>query len=160
MLTQEKVKELFHYEPDTGNLVWRVDCGAHKVAGKIAGYLNNEGYLRIRIDGKGYQAHRLIWLYVNGAWPVNEIDHVNGVRNDNRISNLREVTNSQNLQNQRKPSLNNTSGFLGVSAYGGKWLAQIKLSGKKQHIGYYDTPAEAHAAYIAKKREIHPFGTL
>ena len=115
---------------------------------------------RIRIDGKGYQAHRLIWLYVNGAWPVNEIDHVNGVRNDNRISNLREVTNSQNLQNQRKPSLNNTSGFLGVSAYGGKWLAQIKLSGKKQHIGYYDTPAEAHAAYIAKKREIHPFGTL
>ena len=103
MFTQSQVKELFHYDPETGHLIWLVDRRAHKVAGKIAGYLNNEGYLRIRIDGKGYQAHRLIWLYVNGAWPVNEIDHVNGVRNDNRISNLREVTNSQNLQNQRKP---------------------------------------------------------
>ena len=159
MLTQEKVKELFHYEPDTGNLVWRFDRCANKVAGKIAGSLNN-GYFRIRIDGKGYFAHRIIWLYVYGAWPANDIDHINGIKTDNRIFNLREATKSQNGQNQRKPQSHNTSGYLGVSAYKGKWKATIKLSGNNLFIGYYNTPEAAYAAYLSKKRELHPFGTL
>jgi hypothetical protein len=160
MLTQEKVKELFHYEPDTGNLVWRFDRRANKVAGKIAGCLNNHGYFRIRIDGKAYSAHRIIWLYVYGAWPVNDIDHVNGLRHDNRICNLREATKAQNSQNQRKPQSHNTSGYLGVSAYRGKWKATIKLSGNNLFIGYYNTPEEAYSEYLSKKRELHPFGTL
>lgn len=160
MLTQAQVKELFHYDPDTGNLVWRVDRGTRKVVGKIAGCLKIRGYFVIKIDGKDYQAHRLIWLYVHGAWPINQIDHVNGVKHDNRIFNLREATGSQNQQNRRKPSSNNASGYLGVTENKGKWVAVIKLSGKNRHIGRYDTPEAAHAAYLAKKRELHPYGTL
>ncbi len=160
MLTQEKVKELFHYDPETGDLVWRVDRGTNKVAGKIAGYLGNHGYLRIRIDGKAYSAHRIIWLYGYGAWPINDIDHVNGLRHDNRICNLREATKAQNSQNQRKPQAHNTSGYLGVTSCRGKWKAQIHLSGNNLYIGYYNTPEAAHSAYLAKKRELHPYGTL
>lgn len=160
MLTQEKVKELFHYEPDTGNLVWRFDRGACKLAGKIAGGLSREGYLRIGINGKLYSAHRLIWLYVHGACPVEDIDHINGVKNDNRLTNLREATRAENSQNLRKPRSHNKSGFLGVTAHQGKWRARINFSGNDRYIGTYDTPEEAHSAYLDKKRELHPFGTL
>ena len=116
MLTQEQVKELFDYDPETGDLVWRVKRGTHGVAGKIAGGLDHHhGYFRIRIDGKLYRTHRIIWLYVYGAWPVNDIDHVNGLRHDNRICNLREATRAENMQNQRNPRVDNKSSYLGVS---------------------------------------------
>lgn len=160
MLTQNKVKELFDYDPDTGRLTWRVDCGKNKMAGKIAGCQDRHGYLKIGIDGEQYRTHRLVWLYVYGSWPIRDIDHVNGVRHDNRISNLREATRSQNGQNMRKPTKSNTSGYLGVTALRGKWQAQIKVNGKNHYIGCYSTQKAAHAAYLAKKRELHPFGTL
>lgn len=161
MLTQNKVKELLDYRPKTGDLIWRVECGKNKMTGKIAGCLcKHHGYCNIKIDGKLYRAHRLIWLYVYGAWPIGDIDHVNGVRHDNRLSNLREATRSQNAQNQRKPRVTNTSSYLGVSAHKGKWMAQIQVNGKKHYIGCYSTPEAAHVAYLVKKRELHPFGTL
>ena len=161
MLNQEQVKELFDYDPDTGHLIWRVKRGTRGVAGKIAGCLDNHhGYFLIRIDGKPYRAHRLIWLYVYGAWPVNDIDHVNGARHDNRIFNLREATRAQNMQNQRNPRTDNKSSYLGVSANRGKWVAQIQANGKKHYIGIYSTQKAAHEAYLFKKRELHPFGTL
>ena len=161
MLTQEQVKELFDYDPKTGHLIWRVKRGTRGVPGKIAGGLDhNHGYFLIKIDGTVYRAHRLIWLYVYGSWPVNDIDHVNGARHDNRIFNLREATRAQNMQNQRNPRTDNKSNYLGVSAHREKWMAQIQVNGKKHYIGIYSTRKAAHAAYLDKKREIHPFGTL
>ena len=64
-------------------------------------------YIQIRFDGKFYMAHRLAWLITNGAWPIEHIDHINGVHDDNCITNLREASHSLNLQNQRLPSNNN-----------------------------------------------------
>ena len=78
-LTQERLKEILHYDLDTGVFTW-VDCNSDKpMNGKIAGTRHNMGYtsigidgkvyLSIGIDGKVYLSHRLAWLYVNGFHP-------------------------------------------------------------------------------------------
>ena len=160
MLTQNQVKELFHYDTKTGSLIWRVDCGKNKMIGKFSGTLKADGYRYISINNKIYFAHRLVWLFNHGIFPANNLDHINGNKDDNRIENLREATDAQNLQNRRKANSTNKSGYLGVSSSHGKWQAAICINGKQMHIGTYMTPEDAHAAYLAKKRELHPFGTL
>ena len=97
-----------------------------------------------------------------GTWPENQIDHINGVRHDNRIDNLRDVLQSTNAQNQRKPSATNKCGFLGVNFHkcSNRWIAQIHVQGKKKHLGLFDTPKEAHEAYVTAKRELHEGCTI
>lgn len=36
----------------------------------------------------------------------------------------------------------------------------FEVKGKHQHLGTFDTPEEAHQAYIKAKRELHSFNTL
>lgn len=158
-LTAERLRELLHYDPLTGTFRWRFDRGPIK--GKsIAGTITCYGYISISVDGKKYPAHRLAWLYSNGAFP-SSIDHKNGVRSDNRIENLREASAKQNMQNMRSAHKTNKSGFLGVHAHAhGAWRAQIRIDGKKIYIGTYSTPELAHAAYLAAKKSSHPFGLV
>jgi hypothetical protein len=144
-LTQTRVQELLHYDPETGVFTWKVNRRGTARAGSVAGRLHLTGYREIRIDRQRHKAHRLAWLYVHGEWPDGQVDHINGVRHDNRISNLRVVPNqSEQQKNQKKPS-NNTSGVTGV--YWGKksrkYYAQIKYQGANKHLGYFDDFEEA-----------------
>lgn len=158
MITQSRLKELLHYEPDTGVFTWLVRTSDSVRIGDLAGGCHGNRYRRIRIDGKLYLAHRLAWLYMTGAWPDNQIDHVNGVRDDNRIANLREATNAENQQNRAK-DVRNTSGFPGVSwcRRDSKWRGLIKFEGRQKYLGVFDSPADAHAAYLKAKAERHTF---
>ena len=159
--TQSRLKELLHYDQETGVFTWLVNRRNRQVAGHVAGCLSKaSGYISIGVDLKMYQAHRLAWLYVNGVWPKNEIDHIDGIKSNNKISNLRKATRSLNVQNQKKAHANSSSGFLGAHKYGSKWRAKIGLNGKKIFLGYFATPQEAHSAYITAKRRLHPYGTL
>src|SRR5690349_15052213 len=99
-LTQQYLKEILHYDPETGVFIWYTSRG-HCKAGNVAGSLNL-GYILIGICNFKYQAHRLAWLYMTGEWPTFEIDHKNGVSSDNRWENLREATRIINGQNRRK----------------------------------------------------------
>lgn len=157
MITQERLQELLHYAPETGVFTWLVSKGKCR-AGAAAGCANHDGYWRMRIDGADYQAHRLAWLCVTGGWPVDQIDHINGVRADNRFINLREATNAENAQNQAM-AVNNTSGFTGVSWNRGarKWQSHITFAGKLKNLGYFATPQDAHAAHVAAKAKHHTF---
>ena len=161
MLTQARLKELFDYDLD-GFLVRKVTVNKKARAGDKASYLHDTGYIRVTVDKHPIYAHRAIWLWHNGILPVNDIDHINGCRSDNRIENLRIATRSQNNQNQTKAKSNNKSGFLGVSWNNRdkKWFSRIKIDGKTINCGYFDTPEQAYAAYLAKKRELHPFSTI
>lgn len=161
MLTQAKVKELFNYDPETGDLIWKVDLYSNKIKGKVAGSLHVSGYKHIQINGKKFKAHRLVWLWHHGFFTSKQIDHINGRPSDNRVENLREATRSQNMQNQHKAHTRNRSGYLGVRKQKQKWCAIItSCFGKRIYLGAYDTPEEAHEAYLAKKRELHEFNTL
>ena len=156
-LTQPRLKKLLHYAPETGVFTWRAKRQRVKVGG-VAGTQHPDGYLRIMIDRKRYAAHRLAWLYVHGAWPVDQIDHRNGVRVDNRAANLRAATASQNQHNS-KIRKNNTSGMMGACWHkdNQKWVAHITIAGRQKYLGYFATPEAAHAAYLAAKAEHHPF---
>lgn len=159
-LTADRLREILAYDPETGVFTWKVRTANCVRVGDVAGSFDDKGYIKIKIDGRMHKAHRLAWLYVHGVWPKSGIDHVNSVRDDNRSANLREATQAENMQNERVSRSNNKTGFLGVAPSYGKFQAQIWVGGKKMHIGTFDTPEEAHAAYLAAKREFHPFGTI
>jgi len=161
MLTQERLKELLHYCPETG-VFTRIARIQSINIGDIAGGVTSYGYWSILIDYKHYQAHRLAWIYVNGMWPKDYIDHINGIKNDNRIINLREANKSQNGQNKKKAHKNTSTGLLGASFHKitGKYASQIKVNGKSKHLGLFKTPQDAHQAYLTAKRQLHEFNTL
>lgn len=146
----EKVRRLMAYDPETGILTRKVSACSTARAGDVVGWQRKDGYLRGRLDGRSYMLHRLAWLHYYGEWPANQIDHINGVRNDNRIANLRDVTHKQNSRNQRR-KCTNLSGVTGVqwAAYAGKWRAFIRVDGKHLGIGYFDT---IEAAAEARKQ--------
>lgn len=159
-LTAERLRELLHYNKATGDFTWRVCSNGYTRAGYIAGHMTKCGYWNIQIDRRKYCAHRVAWLYVYGEWPKVQIDHINGRRLDNRWCNLRLATQSENNQNQRAANSRNKCGFLGVSRHGPRWRANIGINGHKKHIGVFDTPELAHAAYLAAKARLHPFQTI
>jgi hypothetical protein len=161
-LTQERLKELLHYDPETGIFTWMVDRRGGAWAGDIAGRLTSRGYWEIRIDFKFCSAARIAWLYVHGELSESvEVDHINRVRHDNRISNLRLATLAQNKQNI-SPKRNSRSGLLCVcwNSSEKKWLARICISGKRKYLGLFETAEEAHEAYLKAKRELHEFCTI
>jgi hypothetical protein len=142
MLTQERLKEVLTYNPQTGFFT-------RNKTGKPTGYAHKKlGYYQIGIDSKLYYAHRLAWLYMYGEMPNKDIDHINNNGFDNSINNLRTATRKENTRNS-KFQKNNKSGYKGVflDKRSGKWVAAIKVDGKPIHLGLFINPEIAHQAY-------------
>ncbi len=160
MITAEKVRHLFSYNPNTGIFTRLITVSSGARAGDIAGSKFTGGYLRVGILGKYYLLHRLAWLHVHGEWPKYGIDHINGDPSDNRIDNLRDVTQAINQQNQRKAQTGSATKVLGVYHSRGRYLASILVSGKTAHLGRFDTAELAHQVYLEAKRKLHPGCTI
>ena len=158
-LTQDYLMQCLTYEPDTGNFRWKLPTSKRRIYGAIAGSIDkhpDSGYVIIRINNKGYRAHRLAWLYFYGEVPKNQIDHINGIKTDNRIFNLRKATHGQNCMN-RTVQKNNKSGYKGVCYMKkhNKWRARIGFNGMKIDIGLFNSAEEAALAYVNKAIELH-----
>ena len=142
-LTQDLLRELFDYNPETGLLTNRFDrtnvCKEDPV-----GSDHGDGYLCVGINNRIYYLHRLVWMYVNGEFPPHEIDHINGIRDDNRIDNLRAVTRLENQRNQ-KLRVTNKSGVNGVSwdKKMNKWKACVSVKGKTVNLGHFVRKGDA-----------------
>jgi hypothetical protein len=146
ILTQARLSELLDYDPDTGVFVWKVSMrGVAK--GAVAGCLEKNRYIRISVDKTLYHAHRLAWFYVNGEWPSDVVDHINGNKSDNRIDNLQAVSQKVNVR-KHKLFNTNTSGVSGVSLSKGKWRAR-DYAGKS--LGYFENFDDAVAARRASE---------
>jgi hypothetical protein len=154
MITQQRLKELFDYNKDTGIFINKVRRGRYH-AGTQAGYLNKDGYFRININNKLYLAHRLAWLYVYGELPE-YIDHINRNPTDNKICNLRAVSKKQNQENREKQA-NNKSGYKGVSwdTQRKKWFSCIQHKYKTIGLGRYDNKEDAYKAYCNAAAKYH-----
>ena len=157
MLTQERLKELLEW--NGVNFIWKISY-KRKVCGKIAGLLCPDGYRRIRIDGKLYPEHRLVWFYYYGYFPSKQLDHINRNRSDNTLENLRLTQRGQadNMQNTSIRS-DNTSGFKGVSWQKDRnlWMARIYFDGVCHNLGRYKTKEQAYQAYLDAKKKYHTF---
>jgi hypothetical protein len=147
MITQEYLKSILSYDPETGIFIWKISKGRVK-ENDIAGNIHKNGYVNIKIDGLMYRSHRIAWIYIHGNLPNNEIDHINGIKNDNRIINLRQANHSENQKNCEKYKTNK-SGFKGVSwdKSSNKWTAQAQLNGKKYNLGRFVMVEQAAEAY-------------
>jgi len=158
-LTQQQLKELLHYDSQTGVFRWRVSTTHNVKPWSVAGCVSR-GYVLIRVNKKLYFSHRLAWLYMTGKWPTNKIDHIDGVPSNNALINLREATQKQNMENVAL-SKANTSGFRGVSwdKSRGKWQSKLRHHGKTIHLGRFETVDEATKVVIAKRAELFTHDT-
>jgi hypothetical protein len=100
----ELLRSLFEYNPETGDITWRVYRGRCAKAGDVAGTINTNGYrlICIRDDKRiNYCAHRIAWALHYGEDPYPwELDHIDQNKLNNRIVNLRKVTRGENLKNR------------------------------------------------------------
>ena len=137
-ITQERLKQVVHYNPETGVFTWLVNLNSRARRGEIAGKINQEGYLRSTIDGKEYRLSRLAVLYMTGVFPEQVIDHKNRVRDDNRWCNLRVCSRGENQRNSSN-QVNNTSGLKGVRVDRQKGR-RPQVKGSVSYTGYIDYP--------------------
>ena len=152
-VTQARLKELLHYDPETGVFTWRANENLTDLVGREAGWIQKPSpqsgsqvsYRKIEIDGRTYYAHRLAVLYMKGRWPKAKVDHSSKDGLDNRWTNLREATTSQNRMNMnvRRDS---RLGVKGVKPQDGRYVAHVVGKGKRRYVGMFGTPEEAKEA--------------
>lgn len=160
-LTHARLKEVLHYCPALGLFWWKARPPGGRTnntfnaqrAGKIAGDRTAGGYGRITVDGEPWLVHRLAWFYMTGELPPPMVDHANLRPLDNAWLNLREATPSQNQANKRGSSASGMKGAYRLRS--GRFKAQVKTPAGSEHIGTYDTPEEAHEAFMARAVELH-----
>lgn len=156
MLTQEYLKKILHYNPDTGVFTRLVSVSVNTRKGDVAGTKGLHRYASIKIKNRSYAAHRLVWLYMHGRLPEHDIDHINHVKTDNRLCNLREATRAENGRN-RAMSSQNTSGFKGVfmEKKTGMWTAACKMNGVLHCLGRFKRAEDASLAYQKFAKQHH-----
>jgi hypothetical protein len=148
-ITQKRLHQLFDYDADRGVLLYKTARGRMRV-GDVAGWTEHKGYIRVIADGITYSVHRLIWFYVKGRWPINQLDHRDLTKSNNRIGNLREATNSQNKCNQyvRKDSQTRIRGVT-EDKRTGRFRAYISIDQERRWLGFFATKIEAQSARVA-----------
>lgn len=171
------LRDLLSYNGDTGRLYWAVRPASMFADGAVPAeracrswntrYAGKEaftsddgkGYRIGAIFGRLYNAHRVVWALVHGAWPDEQIDHINGDRSDNRLANLRCASVRENARNTKRPA-HNSSGVIGVNwrACKSKWRAYIAVNRHTLHLGYFDSFEAAVTARRSAEKELgfHP----
>jgi hypothetical protein len=157
-LTQDRLKELLHYDPETGHFTWLAapKFGSVK-AGSMAGSTGKNGYTYVGVGGAKYLAHRLAFLFMTGSTPDEDVDHVNRDRSDNRWINLRPATRSENMANTGPPG-NNTSGHRGVHLRKdtGRWSAYGQCGPRRVYLGCFGSREEA--SEVVSKWRVENYG--
>lgn len=156
MLSKGEVESLLDYDPLTGLFRWKHAVSSRAKMGSVAGTLDRDGYVVIRIKGRGYKAHRLARLLLSGSWPEDEVDHINRVRSDNRACNLRDVSAFENSTNTDFSHSLGRSGVRNVTWFSQyqMWKAAFMHRGKKIFVGYFETVEAASMAVCKARRSL------
>lgn len=148
--TAEEIKRLLDYNAQTGALTWRTrgyPAWDARYAGTVAGATTG-GYRQVSVQNKRYPVAHVVWVWMTGAWPKAQIDHVDRDPLNNRFANLREASSALNCANQGVRA-NNKLGLKGVhyDPTRKKYKAQIQFDRRKKHLGWFTTKEAAAKAY-------------
>lgn len=145
-----RIEDQVSYNPETGEFHWIIAKSKIHI-GKRAGGVTERGYRKIRVDGEKYFEHRLAFYFMTGNWPSDQVDHINGIKDDNRWCNLRIANNAQNQWNSKPYS---STGHKGVYKIRNKYRVK---GHRDQHLCYTDD-FELACAISAAHRELHGEG--
>jgi len=138
------VSKGYKYDPITGNITG--------LRGTIITNKEGDGYISIKMNhnGKNYmvKGHQFAFYTTYGI-VCEQIDHINGNKDDNRICNLREITNQKNTWNRK-----GVKGYT-YSKLKNRFVARIIVDGKRIGLGHYITEEEAANAYKEAKKVYH-----
>jgi len=153
MITQKELKKFVRYDHKIGIFIRVKKTNNRHSVGDIAGSKFKNGYIYIWINKKRYTAHRLAFLYMEGYFPENDIDHIDRNRSNNKWDNLREVSRSCNVKNSKLNSRNN-SGIKGVSWHkqAQKWVTDIYTNKKSKYLGVFKDFDEAVCHRLAAEQ--------
>jgi len=151
-LTQERLREILHYDPDTGQFRWvKKGKSRRETVGCIYERRNGDDVrMKIGIGYNRYPSQQVAWLWMTGELRT-DIDHKDGNPLNNKWSNLRIATGQQQKQNHKKYK-NNKSGYTGVWWSDRREKYQVKVSNKT--IGYFEDIEVAHETYELTSRNM------
>ena len=154
-ITQELVKTLFSYDPETGNLHRKTRASYRNQIGDLVGTIGKRGYRYVTIRYKKQYIHRIIFLMHKGYLP-RYVDHRDTDRLNNKIGNLRAASSHQNSENSQLRN-DNTSGYKGVykDKRNGRWCAKVNHKGKQIHLGSFIDIADANQCAIDGRTKYH-----
>lgn len=122
--TRAEICSLLHYCPESGILTWINPPSPSPVkVGDVAGRTHRTGYVRLKLQGVEFAAHRIAWFMQIGEWPEADIDHIDGNRSNNAWANLRAATRQENSRNRH-----GTKGVM-YDVSNKAWLAYIDIGG-------------------------------
>ena len=153
--TKELVESLFNYNAEAGTLTRKIQVAQNAKAGQSAGWVNGDGYLCVRIEGRIFKVHQIVWLLCKGVWQSGVIDHINQDKTDNRIENLRDTTVQINninkgVRRDSKTGIPNVTWRERDKAY----YAACKRNGTQNYLGCFKSLQDAAAAVDKFKAEI------
>ena len=141
-LIKTELEKRFEYRADTGVLLWK----SGRCKGKEAGWIDNQGYRKVRLNGTNVSAHRIIWVLMTGECIDGKtVDHKDRNRSNNCWDNLRLATREEQQFNKMSR---------GFQKMGNRFKARIRVKGKDIHLGMFATEQEAHEAYKKKCAEL------
>jgi|SRR5690554_529535 len=158
--SQARLRELFDYDPE-GFLVWRWRDDVRKAvntrfAGERAGCrgvgtVEHENgfkkYAEIRVNGKTYRQHELVWIWHKGDIPSGKVvSHISGEVLVSKIEKLIILDNKNSKPWQRNARF--LDGIVGVNERKGKVRTTYQaIASDGSHLGTFSTKDAAAAAY-------------
>ena len=164
-MSPDQLRRLFDLNAETGEIRWSTACSRGSLTHRVAGSNLNSGYRQVKVGGCSYLVHRVIWAIVYGVWPERAIDHIDGNRSNNAVTNLRLATASQNMQNLAVKQTKSASGLMGAIHVPGtsrrreRWESRIRVGGVQKYLGSFESPQDAHTAYMNAKSQHHPYSS-
>ena len=156
--SRDRLSQIFTHDITTGLFTWKIRTSNRVNVGDIAGYIDLIGRRVIRIDSELYYAYVLVWIWCSDEPVPDEIDHIDMNKGNDAFNNLRAATRQQSSYNKGVRPDSGT-GVKGVEyeASRNKYKPYIKdaVTGKKIHLGRYDTLEEAKKVREAAAEKMH-----
>jgi hypothetical protein len=139
------------------------------INGKGKSFVSKEKILKYNKSSNGYSyvvlyrksktkiksIHQLVAMVFLNHTPNGHklvVDHINEIKTDNRLENLQIISQRENVSKLKKGTSTHTGVYWHKPTQ--KWLASIRINGKRKYLGLFKCETSAGLAYQRKLKEI------